>query len=73
LDQLCDIPAGAKQDVIDDLLGWRNLPVAIMPCSLGDFEQIKNRISIGVTKNGDDTRPSFIPALGPTNSHFLIP
>ena len=43
------------EDVVDDVVRWRDLAVAAVPCELDEFEEVEGRICQRLAGNADDT------------------
>ena len=68
-DESAQLPLAQQEDVIDDVVGRRDLPVAVVPCELDELQEIEGGICHGLAECADDTSPPACSSLRPTDCH----
>lgn len=60
------------EDVLDNLAGWRDLCVAVVPRELEELEQVRRMPCARLAERLHDPRPTLLPASFPSRpAHSL--
>ena len=67
--ELYDIALGANENVVDDVFGWRDFAVAIVPGKLSELEQVESTGSGLLPEKGFDAEDACGPTGTSTDYH----